>query len=356
MHFSGEEGMPVFRLGKIALRKVLTLVLVGMLATAGLAQEAATPAPPAAGAISEALTPMPQAPKPQGDGYKLYSDQNYAKGQSQWPRFWSVWTDRYVPPTSFTNTPLIDQVIHDGKMYLSLDQAVALALENNLDIAIQRYNLMTADVDILRTSSGSTALGVNTGLLQGTPGGSGSTATTGTSGTGVGGGSVGIGGAGAGAAGIVTSTQGEGAPIDNFDPVLTGTIQGQRSTTPESNTVFTGTPRLNQNTETYNFAYTQGFSTGTLMTVGFQNSRTSANAIFNSLNPYLNTAFNFQLRQHLLQGFGFNSNLRWIRIARNDRAIMDAAYQNQIMTTVSQIENIYWDLVNAYENVKVQQR
>ena len=62
------------------------------------------------------------------------------------------------------------------------------------------------------------------------------------------------------------------------------------------------------------------------------------------------------MRQHLLQGFGFNSNLRWIRIARNDRAIMDAAYQNQIMTTVSQIENIYWDLVNAYENVKVQQR
>ncbi len=62
------------------------------------------------------------------------------------------------------------------------------------------------------------------------------------------------------------------------------------------------------------------------------------------------------MRQHLLQGFGFNSNLRWIRIARNDRAIMDAAFQNQIMQTVSQIENIYWDLVNAYENVKVQQR
>src|SRR5271157_5914767 len=124
MHFSGEEGMPVFRLGKIALRKVLTLVLVGMLATAGLAQEAATPAPPAAGAISEALTPMPQAPKPQGDGYKLYSDQNYAKGQSQFPKFWSVWGVRNVPPANFVNTSLFDRVIRDGKMYLSLGDAV----------------------------------------------------------------------------------------------------------------------------------------------------------------------------------------------------------------------------------------
>ena len=348
--------MPVFRFVNVAVRKSLAPVLLALLAVAGFAQEAAPPASPTATAISDAVKALPQAPKPQGNAYKLYSDQNYSRGQSQWPRFWSVWTDRYVPPAGFTNTPLIDQVIQDGKMYLSLDQAVALALENNLDIAIQRYNLITADVDLLRTSSGSAALGVNTGLLQGTPGGAGSTATTGTSGTGVGGGSVGIGGAGAGAAGIVTSTQGYGAPIDNFDPVLTGTIQGQRSTTPESNTVFTGTPRLNQNTETYNFAYTQGFSTGTLMTVGFQNARNTANAIFNSLNPYLTTSFNFQLRQHLLQGWGFNSNMRWIRIARNNRAIMDSAYQNQIMTSVSQIENIYWDLVNAYENVKVQQR
>ena len=111
-----------------------------------------------------------------------------------------------------------------------------------------------------------------------------------------------------------------------------------------------------QNTTTYNFGYTQGFATGTLTTVGFNNSRITSNSLFNTVNPSLSDSFRFQLRQHVLQGFGFNSNLRWIRIARNDRAIMDSAYQNQIMQTVSQIENIYWDLVNAYENVKVQQR
>lgn len=347
--------MPVFRFVNVPVRKTLPLILLALLAIAGFAQEAAKPAEPASNPLSEAVTPLPQAPAPQGNAYQLYSDQNYSKGQSQIPKFWSVWTVRSVPPANFTNSALIDRVIRDGKIYISLDDAVALALENNLDIAIQRYNLINADVDILRTSSGASALGVNTGLVQGTPGGAGSTATSGTSGGGAGGTSIGVGGAGAGAAGIVTSTLGLGAPIDNFDPVLTGTIQGQDVATPTSN-IFSGATTLTQTIATYNFLYTQGFSTGTLMSVGFNNNRTSSNSIFNTLNPTLTSSFNFQLRQHLLQGFGYDSNQRWIKIARNNRSIMDAAFQNQIMTTVSQIENIYWDLVNAYENVKVQER
>jgi outer membrane protein len=355
MHFSGEERMPVFRFVNVAVRKAFALGLIGLLATASFAQEAATPASPTATAISDAVKALPQAPKPQGNAYKLYSDQNYSRGQSQWPRFWSVWGVRNMPQANFTNTPLIDQVIRDGKMYLSLDEAVALSLENNLDIAIQRYNLITADVDILRTSSGSSALGVNTGLVQGTPGGVSSTATTGTIGGGAGGTTIGLAGAGAGAAGIVASTQGEGAPIDNFDPVITGTGEQQHAISPTTN-IFAGATALNQATTTANFLYTQGFATGTLMSVGYNNTRVSTNSTFNTVNPSLTANLQVQLRQHLLQGFGFNSNLRWIRIARNNRAIMDSAYQNQIMNTVSQIENIYWDLVNAYENVKVQQR
>ena len=130
---------------------------------------------------------------------------------------------------------------------------------------------------------------------------------------------------------------------------------GERATTPQSNVIFTGTSTLVQNTSNANFSYNQGFATGTLLTVGFDNGRTTSNALFNTLSPALTSAFRVSVRQHLLAGW-IRSNLRWIRIARNDRAIMDASYQNQIMTSVSQIENIYWDLVNAYENVKVQQR
>ena len=92
------------------------------------------------------------------------------------------------------------------------------------------------------------------------------------------------------------------------------------------------------------------------MTVGFNNLRTSSNSAFNTLNPTLTPNFRFELRQHLLSGFGYDPNLRWIRIARNNREIEDVTFRLQIIQTVSQIENIYWDLVNAYSNVTVQQR
>jgi outer membrane protein TolC len=346
----------------------LSFTLAALLTTTSFAQEVqpqgAAVTNRAAGQQPEPMTPMPQAPKPQHNAH-LYSSQDYTKGQSSFPRFWQAYTPRDVPAPNLINSARIDSVIRDGQIYLSLNDAVALALENNLDIAIQRYNMSTADTDILRTASGAAALGVNAGLVQGTPGGTtGSTAsggtgssTTGTTGGGAGGGSVAVGGAGAGAAGIVSSTTGEGPAIPNYDPIVSGTgIIGERATTPQSNVIFTGTQTLNQNTSTANFLYTQGFATGTLMSVGFDNGRNTSNAILNTLSPALTSSFRLTLTQHLLQGFGFDPNLRWIRIARNNREIMDIAFRLQIMTTVSQIENIYWDLVNAYENVRVQQR
>ncbi len=275
-----------------------------------------------------------------------------------------VYTVREVAPLNVANSGHIDHLLIDGKMYLSLNDAVAMALEDNLDIGIQRYNLSIADTDILRTSSGAVALGVNAGLVQGTPGGTTGTtsaggtgtSTTGSTGGGAGGTTIGVGGAGAGVGGIVASTTGEGPPLDNYDPVLTGTASEEHVITPEANTIFTGTPQLSQNITTANFLYSQGFSTGTLMTVGFNNLRTSSNSAFNTLNPTLTPNFRFELRQHLLSGFGYDPNLRWIRIARNNREIEDVTFRLQVIQTVSQIENIYWDLVNAYANVTVQQR
>lgn len=349
--------------------KPIALLLICLLATASFAQNPAqqNPAPPSTtptdAALGTQLTPLPQAPAPQHNAHP-YADQDYSRGKRQWPNPFVVYTPRQVGPLNVTNSSRVDQLLKDGTMYLSINDAVAMALENNLDIGIQRYNLSIADTDILRTSSGAVALGVNAGLVQGTPGGTTGTtsaggtgtSTTGSTGGGAGGTTIGVGGAGAGAAGIVASTQGEGPPLDNYDPVITGTVAFQRAITPESNTIISGTNELNQNTTTANFLYTQGFSTGTLMTVGFDNTRVASNALFNTLNPNLTPSFNFQLRQHLLQGFGFDPNLRYIRIARNNKLITEVTFRNQLITTVSQIENIYWDLVNAYENVTVQQR
>jgi outer membrane protein len=340
--------------------KLLAVALFCLLGAVSFAQNtppqtAPPPGPP--------LTPLPQAPMPQHNAHP-YSDQDYSRGKKQLPNPFVVYSTREVAPLNVANSGRTDRLLIDGKLYLSLNDAVAMALEDNLDIGIQRYNLSIADTDILRTSSGAVALGVNAGLVQGTPGGvtgttsagGTGTSTTGSTGGGVGGTTIGVGGAGAGVGGIVASTQGEGPPIDNYDPVITGTVNEEHVITPEANTIFTGTPSLSQNLTTADFLYSQGFSTGTLMTVAFNNLRTSSNSLFNSLNPTLTPNFRFELRQHLLSGFGYDPNLRWIRIARNNKEIEDVTFRLQVIQTVSQIENIYWDLVNAYSNVTVQQR
>ncbi len=352
--------MPVSGYGKSIFMNSLAFLFVLLLAVASFAQN---PAPQTAPPAEPPLTPLPQAPMPQRNAHP-YSDQDYSRGKRQWPNPFVVYTVREVAPLNVANSGRTDRLLLDGKLYLSLNDAVAMALEDNLDIGIQRYNLSIADTDILRTSSGAVALGVNAGLVEGTPGGTTGTtsaggtgtSTTGSTGGGAGGTTIGVGGAGAGVGGIVASTQGEGPPIDNFDPVITGTVSGEHVITPEANTIFTGTPTLSQNITTANFLYTQGFSTGTLMTVGFNNNRTASNSAFNTLNPTLTPNFRFELRQHLLSGFGFDPNMRWIRIARNNKEIADVTFRLQIIQTVSQIENIYWDLVNAYSNVTVQQR
>ena len=186
-----------------------------------------------AGDADSRLTPLPQAPAPQHNAIPPYSDQNYAVRQASVAQpLRHLHAADHSAPVNVTNSPRVDQTIKDGKIYLSLNDAIALALENNLDIGIQRYNLSIADTDILRTSSGAVALGVNAGLVQGTPGGTtgttsaGGTGTssTGSTGGGAGGTTIGVGGAGSGAAGIVASTQGEGPPLDSYDPVITGNV------------------------------------------------------------------------------------------------------------------------------------
>jgi outer membrane protein len=264
---------------------------------------------------------------------------------------------REVPEPVFANTPRIDQFVREGKIMLSLNDAIALALENNLDLGIARYNLVIADTDVLRTKAGAATRGVATGLVQGTPGGGVGGFGAGAPGAGAGGTSGGAGGAGAGASGLVQSTLGAGADVPSFDPLLGGTLNIQHATFPLANTITTGgVSNFQQNSGIANFDYTQGFSTGTVMNVSFDNARGTNNSLGSILVPELNTGFRLTLSQRLLQGFGFGPNTRFIRIARNNREISDIAFRNQVVATVTQIQNIYWDLVNAYEDVRVRER
>jgi outer membrane protein TolC len=251
------------------------------------------------------------------------------------------------------NSPRIDSLLRDGKIYLSIDDAIALALENNLDIDIARYNLNIAAADLLRARSGANILGINTGIVQNTPGG-GVGGLGGTVGSGTGGTTVAAGGAGTGTNGLVGSTLGIGSTITSFDPALTGTLQLDKNNT-ESTSALSPVPILAQNTYTANFGYTQGFAWGTALTAGFNNTHLTTNNPTSLLSPSLGSNFQFRVTQNLLQGFGSLPNTRFIRIAKNNREISDVAFRLQVLTTVDQIENMYWDLVFAYENVRVQE-
>src|SRR5580700_6252924 len=298
----------------------------------------------------------PAAPTPQNTPEaKPLPILNYAQPVSHFPNPIGPYTPRHLSAPNLANTGRIDQLMHDGKLYLSLDDAIALALENNLDIAIARYNLNIADTDVLRARAGATTLGVNTGIVQNTPGG-GVGGLGGQVGSGTGGTSLGAGGAGAGAGGLVGSTLGIGSVINSFDPVVTGTLQEDHFSQ-QATSIFQGVlpgSSLAQNTGTVNFSYAQAFQWGTNLTVGFTNSRATTNSFFSSLSPNLSSGFKATLTQHLLQGFGFSSNTRFIRIAKNNRELSDVAFRLQIITTVNQIQSMYWDLVYAYENARVQ--
>ena len=281
---------------------------------------------------------------------------DYSKPASHFPYLVGPYIAHQVPPPSFGNTPRVESLLKNGKLRLSLSDAVTLALENNLDLAIARFNLSIADTDIMRAKSGESVRGVATGLVQGTPGGGVGGFGSGAPGAGAGGTSGGAGGAGTGASGLVQSTLGTGTPIDSFDPIITASMTGDSATYPESSTVLYGVQSLQQTTGLANFSYTQGFGSGTLMTVGFNNDRITSDSHFNVLSPELDSSFRLTVRQHLLAGFGFGPNLRFVHIARNNREISDVAFRGQVIATVSQIQNIYWDLVNAYEDVKVKER
>ena len=280
---------------------------------------------------------------------------DYGKPVSHFPNPIGPYTARHVAAPDLTNTGRIDQLMHDGKLYLSLDDAVALALENNLDIAIQRYNLNIADTDVLRAKAGANIFGVNAGVVLNTQGG-GVGSIGANSGAATGGTSLGAGGAGGGTNGLVSSTLGFGPTINSFDPVLTGTLQEDHFSQ-QATSIFQGVlpgTSLAQNTGTVDFSYQQAFQWGTNLTVGFTNTRGTTNSFFSSLSPILNSGFKATLTQHLLQGFGFAPNQRFIRIAKNNRELSDVAFRLQITDSVYQVENIYWDLVYAYENDRVQ--
>ena len=268
--------------------------------------------------------------------------------------FLSGFTRKYEPknvlPIDVSNSGRLESLLRAGNIYLSLQDAIALALENNLDIHIQRYGKSEAEANLLRAQAG--------GLLRGLPNQV-QTATTAALSQITGGGAFGTagnsGGTGSASAGgtIITAT---GTAIPNLDPSAYMVGYWAHSSNPQTNAFTTGTTNLILRNDVYATGFQEGFLTGTNVNVNWQQSTTKANATTIDFNPSTSGSLNLQVTQHLLQGFGLAVNNRNIRIAKNNMKSNDLLFKQQVMTTVSQIVAAYWDLVSFNEGVKVKQQ
>jgi len=250
------------------------------------------------------------------------------------------------------NSTRLDSLLRAGNLYLSLQDAIALALENNLDIAIQRYTPQLAEAALAAAEAGAFARGVSTSVTAGP-----SSASVSSAGTTAGGNQSASAQASIANASAVGGSvlQSGGPAIPALDPSFGAAATWLHSTTPSSNTVTTGTTASVLDGAQSSFAINKGFLTGTNISLGMTNSSITNNAIRNDFNPATTANLGVTFTQHLLQGFGVAINSRQIHIARNNREVADLTFKLQVITTVASVMELYWDLVAFHQNVRVAQ-
>lgn len=259
-----------------------------------------------------------------------------------------------VAPINLNNSNRLESLLRAGTIYLSLDDAIAVALENNLDIELSRYTPQLAQVDLLRAKAGGLLRGVPTAVRASTAsvqsqvtGGSTGGAGSGVSAQGGGSSDSGVGGA------VITQT---GVAVPTLDPTFFSSITLGHRSSPQSNTITTGTTALAFDSKQYNLGFQQNFTSGTSFTYAWNNSYFSSNNRNSIINPGWNPNMQLQVTQRLLQGFGFAVNTRNIRVAKNNLKVGDLTFKLQVMTTIAGIVNLYWDLVSFNEDLKVKKK
>jgi outer membrane protein TolC len=260
--------------------------------------------------------PPPAPPQPPSRTIQV-SNQNYTFGKRWFPNILEPYTPTPVPEPILTNAPRIEQMVQNGQLHISLQDAVDLALQNNLAIVIERYIPWIAEASILHTLSG------------GAP----------TSGP-------------VGALGTI--------PALNFDPQVTSTLSMDQRTIPANNGLTAGTgtgtgvlATLNTHATVGDLAYTQGFHTGTSFSATFNNVRGSSSSANSFFSPFVQSNFIFVASQQLLNGFGLLANEHFIRIAKVNKNIADQTLVQQVITSITAVSNAYWELVFARGSVEV---
>jgi outer membrane protein len=255
---------------------------------------------------------------------------------------------RSVPPIFLGNSSRLESLVRAGNLYLTARDAVALAIENNLDIEAQRYGPLLAQEVLRRAQAGGALRSVGVGVAPGPQ----SVSLQGVTVTNVG--AVGTAGEGVSSGGgIVTQL---GPPILSFDPTVTAVANFTHATSPQSNTVLTGTTALIQQRDTFQVQYQQNWDWGMSAQLTFYNQHIDVNSQYFDLNPYTTGYLDFQLTQNLLYGFGPAVNGRNIRVQKNNIKVTNLQFRSQVATTVSAVLNLYWDLVEFNEDFRARQR
>ncbi len=258
---------------------------------------------------------------------------------------------RYVPPINLNNSSRFDSLIRAGNLYLSAQDVIALALENNIDIEVQRYGPLLAREVLRRAEGGSLLRNVGQGVAAGPTSVSLNGVSVNTNGAPAsGGGGVNAGG------GIVTQL---GPNISSFDPTIFGYANFQHATSPQSLTSLTGTNSLISNSRTFTLQYSQNWSTGTSATLTFASSYfhyLNSSPGSYSINPFTNGDVDLVVTQNLMNGFGKAVNGRNIRVQKNNLKATDLQFKQQVITTVTAALNLYWDLVSFDQDLKAKQQ
>jgi outer membrane protein len=255
---------------------------------------------------------------------------------------------RTVPPINLANTTRLESLERAGNLYLSAEDVVALAIENNIDVEVQRYGPLLAREILKRAQAGGALRNVGVGVapgpqsvsLQGVSVASGGITSTAGSGVSSGG-------------GIVTQL---GPAIPLLDPTFSVLALYQHLSIPESNTVLQGTSVFIQDMRTYQGIYQQNWSFGLSAQMTYASTYTKVNSQFFNLNPYTAGDLDLQLTQNLLNGFGSAVNGRNIRVQKNNLKVTDLQFKQQVITTVAAVLNLYWDLVSFFEDERAREQ
>jgi outer membrane protein len=306
----------------VVLLTAASLVVSPAFAEAQQAQEQSQAQGQASPGVQPPSQPQPQTGAPASEparDLRGTESPNYSRPKRAFPNVFGPYTPEDVPEPMLTNSTRLDQLIQDGKLMLSLDDAISLALENNLNISVTRFVPWIYETQILKAKAG--------GIPQ-----SSSTQQ------------------------VVLGS----SPAVSFDPVWTTSLGWSHADYPVNNPFTSGTgttaiPVLTQNTAFVDLGYTQGFHTGTSLSVTFDTPRTATNETDVVFNPALSPVMTATLSQPLLNGFGLLPNTRYIIEAKNSLKVAHSQFAQQVIATVTQTSNDYWELVYDRENVKVEE-